>query len=652
MQNTRTVFLGAIRGTSVAAGLFTLMIWLDICRLNSLTPLSPDGLSFFVNLLFFVGVGVILAVLALGIPFNLAILRRRAELNQEEIARRFAGVTFAFFYLIMGGITLLNYGVYFDDFPVALTFSGARMVFVVKLLIHLLAGCLVYIIYVKTASLISRRLQKAKRGKVARGVLQILHPLVYAVFIQMVVLSIYGLANGGAPLERIKHLFLGSTPSSDIAAVMVSPEGQAAPSNKVVLLATDGAGWRAIDKLMAEGELPTFRYLKENGCAGNLRTYKPTSSPLIWTTIATGVSPERHGINGYIQFYFPGVRRPLFLPLGRGLNRYFNFVAGRLAILQSRAVLSTARRVKAIWEVVDDYNGSSGVFNWWPSRPVDDISGFMVSAHMIRLMARLQAEGRDPVQFDAENVTPLELGVAISKAQVLVDLSRVHRDTNLVKLQRRPEKITEAFNCLYRTSRIAMAMGLFVFKQYSPHFTAVYINDTDNHYHWDYMEPQYFGNVNMNDPEAKIVRNIYIAVDRIIEEFVQNMDENTTLVILSDHSIRPVLLERPFSMTGSHANAPPGIIIMYGKGVKSGYTIEGASVFDVAPTVLALLGIPVPDDIEGAPITNALTGEFKERFPIRHVASHGGRQVQDLTFPESAVDQEFIEQLKALGYIE
>lgn len=50
-------------------------------------------------------------------------------------------------------------------------------------------------------------------------------------------------------------------------------------------------------------------------------------------------------------------------------------------------------------------------------------------------------------------------------------------------------------------------------------------------------------------------------------------------------------------------HAEEGIFILSGPDVPAGRTVEGAQLMDVAPTLLQLFGLPVPDDMQGHPIT-------------------------------------------------
>src|SRR5690606_27242583 len=95
--------------------------------------------------------------------------------------------------------------------------------------------------------------------------------------------------------------------------------------NKLVLLGWDAAEWKIIEPLIAEGKMPTLKKFLEEGTSGKIATLDPPFSPMLWTSIATGKRAYDHGIMGFIE---PN-------PKGDGL----------------RPVLSTSRKVKALWNI-------------------------------------------------------------------------------------------------------------------------------------------------------------------------------------------------------------------------------------------------------------------------------------------------------------
>src|SRR5258706_16021431 len=77
-------------------------------------------------------------------------------------------------------------------------------------------------------------------------------------------------------------------------------------SPRVLLIGIDGADLQIIDRLIAEGKLPTFQRLEREGAFGPLRSQEPLLSPIVWTTIATGRKPEDHGILDFVEIWADG----------------------------------------------------------------------------------------------------------------------------------------------------------------------------------------------------------------------------------------------------------------------------------------------------------------------------------------------------------
>ncbi|HVU38011.1 MAG TPA: alkaline phosphatase family protein, partial [Opitutales bacterium] len=68
---------------------------------------------------------------------------------------------------------------------------------------------------------------------------------------------------------------------------------------KVLLVGWDAADWKIIRPLIAQGKMPAVASLLEQGAHGNLATLTPVLSPMLWTSIATGQRPFKHGIHGF-----------------------------------------------------------------------------------------------------------------------------------------------------------------------------------------------------------------------------------------------------------------------------------------------------------------------------------------------------------------
>lgn len=108
------------------------------------------------------------------------------------------------------------------------------------------------------------------------------------------------------------------------------------------------------------------------------------------------------------------------------------------------------------------------------------------------------------------------------------------------------------------------------------------------------------------------------------------------------------LVEPAYAISGHHRMN--GILFVRGPGVKAGAAVDGARIIDMAPTILYNLGLPVPDDMDGAVLEAAYAPEVFERVPVTFSAGEGGAKGDEPDY--SAEDQaEIEERLRSLGYL-
>jgi len=73
-----------------------------------------------------------------------------------------------------------------------------------------------------------------------------------------------------------------------------------------------------------------------------------------------------------------------------------------------------------------------------------------------------------------------------------------------------------------------------------------------------------------------------------------------------------------------HFHGPPGILLMQGGPVKPGKALDGASIYDIYPTVLYLLACRYPRTPRGRCFLEALDPDFVQAHPVRTVPSYRG----------------------------
>ncbi len=71
---------------------------------------------------------------------------------------------------------------------------------------------------------------------------------------------------------------------------------------------------------------------------------------------------------------------------------------------------------------------------------------------------------------------------------------------------------------------------------------------------------------------------------------------------------------------------PDGVLYLYGSNVKRGITIESAHVYDVVPTILSFMGIPLPGGLAGSVIEEA----FEQPLPTQSTMQGDGIVMQKL----------------------
>jgi len=210
--------------------------------------------------------------------------------------------------------------------------------------------------------------------------------------------------------------------------------------------------------------------------------------------------------------------------------------------------------------------------------------------------------------------------------------------------------------------------GLAMLKRFRPDVLAVYLQGTDvvSHYYWGYQREEGF-EVSPSDERlyGRVVRNYYRYVDDVIGSYLAEVGEDTPVMIVSDHGFetkrdlkeRWERGERIRTEEGGKDvpwdHGVDGIFIMSGPGVRENNRLPDMSVVDVTPTMLAYLGLPVAEDMDGAPGLAALEESFLEEHPVMFIPTYetGGPR-GDETPMESPMDEGIKEKLRALGYIE
>ncbi len=394
--------------------------------------------------------------------------------------------------------------------------------------------------------------------------------------------------------------------------------GEARPEMpRLIVIGVDGCDWEMLGPLVEAGELPNFQRLMERGWHGSLLTTEPMISPRIWTTIATGKVPEKHGILGFVD-------------------------------LNGVPVNAAMRSAPAVWEIVSGHGGVVGVTGWYVTWPADDVNGFMVSDRVHSLL-------RGPLQFlhTIQGQPTNERLRSFGSFAFDPGYKRFDKDDKRYQQNR---IVDEPLRWGYLRDEIYAGVAGFFIPQYDPDFSAVYLRGIDfvQHFFWQYSDPEPFGTVTPEDVTSyrDVIPNYYRYTDRLLGRLLESVGDDTNVLLVSDHGFQPRLELNPRmpQLTGMHHRQ--GVVIGAGPAFRMLGRFDDATILDIAPTCLAVLGLAVPDDMDGRILRETISPEHLARYPLCSVASYDAAVARESTELGSTMDESIKEQLRSLGYIE
>ena len=419
--------------------------------------------------------------------------------------------------------------------------------------------------------------------------------------------------------------------NDDVASRDRRPGGGRPP---VIWLGFDGLDWELLDRLAAQGRMPNWKRLVSEGFAAKLTSFVPLISPILWTTAATGVGPDVH--------------------------RVLDFQEVDPKTGQKVPISGLSRAVPAVWNRASAAGRKVGVVGWWATHPAEEVNGFFLSDHASPILVdRLPLEGTAyPTALQAGLGQVIARDGKISDADLAPFLDLPASEILAARASGGGlENPIVALTRILSATHVSQRAARDLYDKNLPDVMLLYFEGTDEigHVFAPFTPPRL---ACVSDADAarygKVVETYFQMIDRILGQWMRRaQDDGATLLVHSDHGFkwgedRPCQFSSGNFATAAFWHRLDGVLAAWGARVKPSAERGRASLFDVAPTVSALLDLPAEKGMPGkvipafANLTVPPPVEAPSSLVVRRVPA------QKMSAEQSS---EYAKKLLALGYL-
>jgi tetratricopeptide (TPR) repeat protein len=395
-------------------------------------------------------------------------------------------------------------------------------------------------------------------------------------------------------------------------------------ATRAVLVGWSSGDWRVVSPLLDAGRLPHLAGIVATGVCGQLASLWPDLPPLLWTSLATGKRPQRHGILSYEEPDGAGGRRP---------------------------VTTRHRTAAPLWEITSRTGLVSLAIDAGPSYPADPIDGVVVSN---RIVADLSRRGLDPAgPVPPGFVHPADRTASVVRswvagAAVPDDLLRrflpgdgaASPHPAAIDFVRAAIADTLGVAAIVRDLLAADAWRLVVVRY-------ALIDRLAERFLM--FHPPCGPGVHKEAFAAyrEVIAAAHVLLDELLGELVAAAGPGACIAVASDRGLHWGHLRSPDGRGDRPRAAPFGLLALAGPGVRRDERISGATILDVCPTLLHVLGLPRGADMDGRVLHEAFAPEHPlgaggtseiaswDASPAEAPAAAGGAAPDDDAFARS-----------------
>jgi hypothetical protein len=365
-------------------------------------------------------------------------------------------------------------------------------------------------------------------------------------------------------------------------------------ARRVTLIEIDGLSFDFIQPLAAEGVLPNFSALMENGAWGRLEGFTPNDPFVLRQTLLTGKAPSKHRRISEVRYSLPGLPRRLEV-----VPRFILFrQMTRFGILSFEPNPAPAR-VKDLWVIAVD----AGLTVLDAAAPgIAEIPG----------SAKAPAAPRPDAPFNV-----------------------IFRD-----FESETSRLFEPARRALRADDAAADRGFQKRTELQPRLMVLPLEGlgTVQSLFYKYSVPEAFGEIRQEDilRYGPVIRKAYQFYDQILGRAMAALKDDELLAVVSTHGVEPLpywkrvvewALGNP-DVSAYHERAPDGTVFFFGRGVEKGRSLDAVKIVDVLPTLLYYLRLPVGRDMDGIVRGRSFTKDFTDDNPVFTITSYDDIEIR------------------------
>jgi len=264
---------------------------------------------------------------------------------------------------------------------------------------------------------------------------------------------------------------------------------------KILVMGLDGATFDLIKPLIKMGKLPNMAKLMESGTHGVLKSIIHPITPAAWVSFYTGKNPGKHGI--------------------------FDFRERKKGSYDTQIINGSFCKEKSLWSILSDNKKKVAIINVPMTFPPEPVNGFLIS-------------GMDSPSNDVTFTYPPDLYMKLKNeiGEYIIDTrfnENTEKDQYIASIDKMIRDRGKTVKYFLRKYDLDFLMVVFV------------ATDRVSHAFWKYMDPNHPDHDQKEkDKYGNVIFECYQKIDNEIGEILNVVDDNTQIIIMSDHGFGPL----------------------------------------------------------------------------------------------------------------